>query len=151
MVVEAIDLVRRTPPGERVELELSASDLEALARAYLDRKADLDVRDVAVQIEDSAVTVRGTTSLLGRDVSLSVTGAPSARERRVHLDLRRVELNGGPAPKFAIAELSAFLTEKFNSPKMLLDITAIECANQRLRVTGYRRAAPGGPGSRPSE
>ena len=139
MALDALDLVRQTPPGERVELELTARDLEALAHAYLDRKADLDVRDVAVEIRDPVVTFRGTTSLLGRDVSVAVTAVPSARERQIHLDLRRIELNGGPAPKFAAAELSAFLKDKFNSPKMLLDIAAVELAGQRIRVTGYRR------------
>ncbi|HEX2173624.1 MAG TPA: hypothetical protein VHL09_14395, partial [Dehalococcoidia bacterium] len=120
MTADAAGRVRRAAPGDAIDLTLTAADLTALARAYLDRKADLDVRDLDVEIAAPAVHIRGVTALLGRDVRLSVVGVPGVRDRRVQIDLRRVEVNGAPAPKFAVSEIAGFLASKFGSPKLLL-------------------------------
>ena len=143
--MELIELVRRTPPGHRIELDLAAGDLEALARAYLDRKTELDVRDLQIEVREPVVAVRGVTALLGRDVGLAVEGVPAVADRRLQLDLRRIELNGAPAPKFAASEISAFLEQKLNSPKLLLDVEAVTVTDRSVRVIAYRKPPPGTP------
>lgn len=139
---DPIERVRQTVPGHRVHLELSAADLQALARAYLDRQADLDIREVKVEIVAPDVIVRGVTALLGRDVTLAVAGTPAARDRRVAIDLRRIDLNGAPAPKFAVAEIGAFLQKKFSSPKLLLDVEEVTVQSGIVQIVGYRTQYP---------
>lgn len=142
MYPEVVERVRQAAPGDPLDVTLTASDLEGLARAYLDRKADLDVRDVGVEIQAPAVLIRGVTALLGRDVRVSVWGVPAAHDRRIRVDIRRIDVNGAPAPKFATAEIGSFLVDKFSSPKLLIDVESIAVEPDAVRVTGRRAADP---------
>lgn len=139
---EAIERVRQAAPGDPVDVTLTAADLEGLARAYLDHKPDLDVRDVGVEIVPPGVRIRGVTALLGRDMRVSVLGVPLARDDRIRVEVQRVEVNGAPAPKFATSEITSFLIEKFASPKLLIDVASISVEPGAVRVTGRRSSDP---------
>lgn len=141
---EVVERIRRAAPGDQLDVSLTAADLEGLARAYLDRKAELDVREVGVEIDPQGVRIRGVTALLGRDVRVSVLGVPAARDNRVRVDVRRVEVNGAPAPKFATSEITSFLIEKFASPKLLIDVDSVFIESGTIRVTGRRAPDPAG-------
>ena len=138
----AVDLVRLARPGDRLELSLTAEDLQALAQAYLDRKDEFDVREVGVDIDAPHVIIRGVTALLGRDFQITVSGRPIAQDGIVRPNLQWVELNGGPAPKFAVKEISEFLQRKLRSPKLLLDVEQVEVREQAVHLTGFRRPDP---------
>src|SRR5688500_11969855 len=76
MYPEAVERVRRAAPGDPLDVSLTAADLAGLARAYLDRKAELDVRDVGVEIRPPGVLIRGVTALLARTCGSACWGSP---------------------------------------------------------------------------
>lgn len=143
-VTGVIGRIRAAPVGERLEFELTPADLEGLARAYLDRKADLDLRDLAIAIEQPAVVIRGVTALLGQDVTLTVRARPAVRERQFQIDLEDVRLNGTPAPRFAVREIAGFLQKKLTSPKLMVEAESLVVVDDGVRIVGRRRPDPAG-------
>lgn len=143
MSQDPIAVVRAASPGDLVELHLTPSDIEALARAYLSRKPDLDFRDLSIELKPPAILIRGETNLLGRGVRVSVQGIPTVKDRQVRIDIRGITLNDSPAPKFAASEIAGFLQERFTPEKLLLHVDEITVNDDSVHVVATRAGAPG--------